>query len=186
MRSFPGRCSSTPAWIGRASDRARRSGASLPVTFAYVANELAQRVDPRAAERIGASDRRRQAKRIGDALGDIADVHGLEPRLRAGQRHDRQEAQKAREKIEERILASEDHRRPEDRPIEPGGRHDRLGFALASKVPARARRIGIERAHVDEPAHSRCGARRDHRAREDRRAPSGTCLPSFRSGFRRD
>ena len=49
---------------------------------------------------------------------NVLDIDRLEARVRAPERDHRRRAQKCCEQIEEAILPSEDHRRPEDREIE--------------------------------------------------------------------
>ena len=66
----------------------------------------------------------------------------------------RRKPRAAREQIEKAVAASEDDRGPEDRPRQPRVAHDALGFALRSQVPAGPCRIGVERAHVQEPAYA--------------------------------
>ena len=146
-----------PEGSSEADDRAR-----LARHLAGVAHELAQRVNRRAAKRVSLPDRRRQPERPHDALGHVTDVHRLEPRIGARERHHRGEAQQPREQIEECVFAPEDHRWLDDRPVETGRRHRRLGFALAPEVAARSGGIGIECAHVYEPAHARRLAGGDH------------------------
>jgi hypothetical protein len=59
-------------------------------------------------------------------------------------------AQQSGEQVEEGILATEDHRRLEDGPVELRSDDRRLGFALAALVAAGAVRVRIERTHLDE------------------------------------
>ena len=87
-------------------------------------------------------------------MRDVADVDGLELHLRARQRHHRKEVQERREPVQEIVLSAEDHRRLENRPVEPGRRDGRFGLALAREIAARPHGIGVERAHLHEPRHA--------------------------------
>ncbi len=129
-------------------------------------NQLAQRVHVRATEGIFLPDRRVVGERMIEAMRDIAHEDGLESRLRGGDRHHRKMALERGEQVEEPILAAEDHRRLENRPVEPRGDDRRLRFALAPQVPGRPLGIGIERAHLHEAAHAGGAARGDDLLRE--------------------
>ena len=162
-----------PSVAPSANDRARRAG-----QFSDVADELAQRVDPRSAQRVLPPDRRRQATaRARRIRRHRRRYTGWNRASARGERHHRREAQQTGEQIEERVLATEDHGRLEDRPVEPGGRDRRLGLALAAQIPARARRIGVQARSCGQPAHAGGLARGDGVPRQARRALSANVCP---------
>ena len=63
-----------------------------------------------------------------------------------------------REQVQERILGPEDDARAKDRPVELRHLDDRLGRALGAQITAGTGGIGIERAHLHQPANARGGA----------------------------
>ena len=67
------------------------------------------------------SERERQVLEgiaAGEALGDIANPHRLEARVRPAHRQQRRVAQQLIEAAEQAVAGAGDHRRPEQRPVE--------------------------------------------------------------------
>ena len=112
----------------RACSRPRAGGSatigrSCPVSLPTKRHELAQRVDVGPTQRISLPDRRIVAERVDEAMRDIA------ARIRAGTASARAAIAitgrwriERREQIEKPVLAAEDHRGLEDRPLEPRAR----------------------------------------------------------------
>jgi hypothetical protein len=69
----------------------------------------------------------------------------------------------SRKQVEELVFRPEDHRGLEHRPVETRRRDAGFRFALAAQVSARAARVGIERAHLDQPPDPVLPARLDRR-----------------------
>jgi len=72
----------------------------------------------------------------------------------------------AREQRQEAVAFAEDHARPVHRPRERRRGDERLGLPLRAQVARRPRRIGVERAHVQEARHAARATRRDRVAGE--------------------
>src|SRR4029077_13702000 len=97
---------------------------------------------------------------------DIANKDGLKPRAGRSQWQDGHHPLKLGEEVEKRIRPAEDHRWPENCPCETRGRDDRFGFALGPQISARPFRVGVERAHMNQPRHARYAAGGDELPRK--------------------
>ncbi len=88
------------------------------------------------------------------ALRDVLDPDRLEAGAGAGEGNDRQERLQGREAIEEAIALAEDHRRAQDRRVEPGLLQGRLAARLRAQVAARRVDGDAQSADMDDAAHA--------------------------------
>jgi len=132
----------------------RHDRADGPGHFADIANELKQRVDLGTAQVISRELGQIIVQRLQKTMGDIADMNWLETRVRRDQRDHGKRARQPGEHVEERILTTENHRGPENRPAKFGSGDESLRVALGAKVLRGARRIRTQRAHVQQARYT--------------------------------
>src|SRR6185437_14037481 len=119
--------------------------------FRHVADELSERVDRRAAELEALTDRFIVDERAGHTGRDVADEDRLEPCVRGRERYYRKPPRELREEVEERVIATEYHRRPENRPCKSGLGDHRFTGGLRALVAAWRIGARAKRAHVQDP-----------------------------------
>ena len=87
-------------------------------------------------------------------LRDVAHPHRLHARVRAGQRHQRQQGLHAREQVEELVFGTEHHRRPQHRERHAAVAQRGLARRLAAQIVRRRVGIGAQRADVHHVRHA--------------------------------
>ena len=148
----PGANSARNARASQSANGSGRSRARLPHSVGDASKELRIGVGPRAAEFVaGVASAGRTCDDAGDRLGDILDVHGLQPRpAPAEEGIDRQDPEKPHQGRQEVVVRAEHDRRPDEgRAGESLADH---GFALApgADVSRSGCRIGADAGHVDQ------------------------------------
>ena len=130
--------------------------------------QLPQSVDLRAAQVVAPAERVPVSEAARKALHQVAHIDGLEFRIGAGEKNQRQPARQGGKHVDESVVRTEHDRWPEHghRKIFLRGEHPRLALALGAQVLTRAVSAGIERAHVQQARHVRVYAGLDDAPRQ--------------------
>ena len=112
---------------------------------------LAEGIDFRAAELVGAAGRRRILEAFDDRIGDIADINRLKPGFApADQRQHRRHRRHRGKAVEELVLRAEHDRGTQDRDGRKSVAHGLLAGRLGSGIGRGRPRIGADRRDVDK------------------------------------
>ena len=102
----PGRCSSTNACASAAQPGSGTMQPASALQPGHEANDLGERVGARPAEVVGLPEGARIVDRDRHRPRDVLHPDRLEPRARAGERHDGQELHEPGEQVEEAVVAA--------------------------------------------------------------------------------